>query len=387
MIPTPERVMMEEHARLQDMETPAVLIDAAQLTTNLESMQRLADENGVALRPHAKTHKSVEIGRRQLALGATGLTVATVEEALVFLANGFKSITVSRPIVSGSALQRLVDAGGQTDAELRVVVDSEEGVRVAAQQTDNVAMTLGVFVKIDVGLNRCGIDPESMAPVELARQISLAPNLYFRGILSHAGQAYAADSAAKAAEIAAVEQGLMLKVRDALLENNIEVPEISVGSTPTVLAASSFDGITEIRPGNYAFLDLLPINVGVATQQDVALTVLATVISKNDQFFVTDAGSKTLTSDAGVHGMSSTKGFGLAYPAEHYLSPAHGLVVAGLSEEHGKLTRSDFDLSIGSKVRIIPNHSCPVANLARHYTVINENGNVTWPIDAGLCSR
>jgi len=379
--------MMEEHVGLQDMETPAVLIDAAQLTTNLESMQRLADENGVALRPHAKTHKSVEIGRRQLALGATGLTVATVEEALVFLANGFKSITVSRPIVSGSALQRLVDAGGQTDAELRVVVDSEEGVRVAAQQADNVAMTLGAFVKIDVGLNRCGVDPESMAPVELARQISLAPNLDFRGILSHAGQAYAADSAAKATKIATVEQGLMLKVRNALLENNIEVPEISVGSTPTVLAASSFDGITEIRPGNYAFLDLLPINVGVATQQDVALTVLATVISKNDQFFVMDAGSKTLTSDAGVHGMSSAKGFGLAYPAEHYLSPAHGLVVAGLSEEHGKLTRSDFDLSIGSKVRIIPNHSCPVANLARHYTVINENGNVTWPIDAGLCSR
>jgi len=158
--------MMEEHVGLQDMETPAVLIDAAQLTTNLESMQRLADENGVALRPHAKTHKSVEIGRRQLALGATGLTVATVEEALVFLANGFKSITVSRPIVSGSALQRLVDAGGQTDAELRVVVDSEEGVRVAAQQADNVAMTLGAFVKIDVGLNRCGVDPESIPAAE-----------------------------------------------------------------------------------------------------------------------------------------------------------------------------------------------------------------------------
>ena len=377
---------MLDQGYITDIETPAVLLDVAQLNANLESMQRLADKHGVALRPHAKTHKSVEIGRRQLALGAVGLTVATVEEALVFLAHGFKSLTVARPIVSSGGLEGLLDAGKKIEAEISVVVDSPEGIQLAAQRASAATVTLGIFIKIDVGLKRCGVDPDSREPIILAEKISNATSLCFKGILSHAGQAYAATSTEQAAAIALVEQQVMLEVRDNLIDHRIAVDEVSVGSTPTVLAASNFKGITEIRPGNYAFLDLLPINVGVVTQQDVALTVLATVISKNAQFFITDAGSKTLTSDAGVHGMASTKGFGLAYPVEHYLSESHGLLVAGLSEEHGKLTRSDFDLSIGSKVRIIPNHSCPVANLARQYTVIGTKANETWVLDAGLCS-
>ena len=150
----------------------------------------------------------------------------------------------------------------------------------------------------------------------------------------------------------------------------------------TVLATTDFSSITEIRPGNYAFLDLLPIKVGVVEQRQVSLSVLATVISKNADFFITDAGSKTLTSDIGVHGMASTQGYGIAYPSEHYLEPDCEMVVAGLSEEHGKLIRGDFDLPIGAQVRIIPNHSCPVANLAREYVVLDDNRQQTWPIDA-----
>ena len=267
-------------------------------------------------------------------------------------------------------------------ADLRIVVDSETGAEVAAERAAATRVELGVFVKIDVGLHRCGLDPTSPAIVDLARRIASAPGLDFRGLLSHAGQAYAVESRQAASEIAEAERKTILQVRDRLIEGDIAVPEISVGSTPTILAASRFAGITEIRPGNYAFLDLLPIKSGVADHDAVSLSVLATVISKNADFFITDAGSKTLTSDTGGHGLSGASGFGVAYPCAHYLSAVHGMVVAGVSEEHGKLSRAGFDLPIGTQVRIIPNHSCPVANLAREYVVLDQDRIVSWSVDA-----
>ena len=372
---------------LDTVDTPAVLLDLRQLEDNLIGMQRLADRLGVALRPHAKTHKSIEIARRQLALGAIGLTVATVDEALVFLNGGIKSITISRPLVSARAYQRLFAAASARAAGLSVVVDSELGVDTASECTVEAECSVGVFIKIDVGLRRCGVEPSSAAPLELARRIGQRQGLEFRGILSHAGQVYAVASPAKATEIAEKERQLMLGVRDTLLAEGIPVAEVSVGSTPTVLAAASLEGITEIRPGNYIFLDLLPVRVGVVEEADVALTVLATIISKNSEFFVTDAGSKTLTSDTGGHGLGSADGFGAAYPLDGYLDRAHRLTVAGLSEEHGKLARAGFDLQVGSKVRIIPNHACPVANLGRTYTVFNGGKVEVWPVDAAGCSR
>ncbi len=371
---------MEDQMHLGSIETPAVLLDLAKLAENLQSMQQLADQHGVVLRPHAKTHKSIEIARRQLALGAVGLTVATVGEALVFQNGGVRSITISRPMVSPASFDRLIQAPAARDTDLRITVDSQRGVEIAAAKAAD--LRLGVFIKVDVGLHRCGVDPDGPAAIELAQQIVAAPNLDFCGILSHAGQGYAAQSRQEAGEIAEAERKTMLQVRDRLVERGIAVAEVSVGATPTVLATTDFSSITEIRPGNYAFLDLLPIKVGVVEQRQVSLSVLATVISKNADFFITDAGSKTLTSDIGVHGMASTQGYGIAYPSEHYLEPDCEMVVAGLSEEHGKLIRGDFDLPIGAQVRIIPNHSCPVANLAREYVVLDENRQQTWPIDA-----
>ena len=359
---------------LESRETPAVLLDRAQLERNLAAMQELADAQGVDLRPHAKTHKSVEIARRQIALGASGLTVATVGEARAFFQAGIDSITISRPLVSG--LERLAPMA--QGVELRIVVDSPRGVEVAAAS----GLALGVFIKVDVGLHRCGVDPQGGEALELARQVVAAPNLAFRGILSHAGQVYAVEERQAAAEIAEAERMTMMEVRDELVTAGIEVAEVSVGATPTVLAAVSFEGITEIRPGNYAFLDLLPIKVGVVAHEDVALSVLATVISKNDEFFIADAGSKTLTSDTGGHGMASAAGFGTAYPVDDYLDQGKALMVAGLSEEHGKLARGSYDLPIGAQVRIIPNHSCPVANLAREYVVFDGDRVESWPIDA-----
>lgn len=372
---------------LYGIETPAVLLDAHRMEANLTSMQRLADTEGVALRPHIKTHKSLEIGRRQLALGAVGVTVASIDEALVFLEGGFTSVTIARPVVTPAKFGRLMKHPEMKNTDLRIVVDSQAGYSTASSAAAGANKTLGIFVKIDVGLHRCGILPDDGRLLTLAKQIDRDPGLDFRGVLSHAGHGYASKSRQEAAQLAEEERVTMLGVRDMLRENGIAAAEVSIGATPTVLASESFEGITEIRPGNYVFLDLLPVNAGVAALADVSFSVLATVISRNDQYFITDAGSKTLTSDAGVHGMTGTRGFGTAYPAWHFLSAPHALTVEKVSEEHGMLGRTDYTLEIGDQVRIIPNHSCPVANLAREYIVMGPDSRNTWPVDAAKCSR
>ncbi len=372
---------------LNEVETPAVLLDETKLMGNLGAMQDLADRRGVALRPHIKTHKSLEIGRRQVDMGASGVTVATVDEAQVFIKGGFESITVARPVISPSKWSRLLNAAMARGADVRVVVDSKEGIQVAGERAAAHGLTVGLFLKIDVGLHRCGLLPDDPRIGELAGMIHGHANLAFRGILSHAGHVYGSKCRAEAAEVADGERRTMIAVRDALQSDGLPVREVSVGATPAVLAAERFDGITEIRPGNYVFLDLLPVRVGVARVADVALTVLATVISRNERYYVTDAGSKTLTSDTGVHGMTGDQGFGLAYPASGFLENDGEMIVEKVSEEHGMVGRNGLDLAIGSKIRVVPVHSCPVANLARSYVVLTPDGLETWPVDAAGGSR
>ncbi|MYH18521.1 MAG: alanine racemase [Gemmatimonadetes bacterium] len=378
---------MGSNSIFNDVETPAVLLDETRMMGNLRAMQDLADRHGVSLRPHIKTHKSLEIGRRQIALGASGVTVATVDEAQVFIEGGFESITVARPVVSPGKWDRLLSAEKAHGTDLRVVTDSKEGIQVAGERAAAHEQTARLFLKIDVGLHRCGLLPDDPRVGELAGMIHDHDNLEFRGILSHAGHVYGAKSRAEAAEVAETERRTMVAVHDALQSDGLPVREVSVGATPAVLAAERFDGITEIRPGNYVFLDLLPAHVGVAGVADVALTVLATVISRNERYFVTDAGSKTLTSDTGVHGMTGNQGFGLAYPASGFLEPDSEMIVEKVSEEHGMVGRNGLDLAIGSKIRVVPVHSCPVANLARSYAVLTPDGLETWPVDAAGGSR
>ena len=378
---------MRSDSIFDEVETPAVLLDEARLMANLCAMRDLADRHDVALRPHAKTHKSLEIGRRQIGLGASGITVATVDEAQVFLEGGFESITVARPVVSPGKWDRLLSAVKAHGTGLRVVTDSKEGIQVAGEQAAAHEQTVGLFLKIDVGLHRCGLLPDDPRIGELAGMIHDHDNLEFRGILSHAGHVYGAKSRAEAAVVAEAERHAMVTVRDALQSDGLPVREVSVGATPAVLATECFEGITEIRPGNYVFLDLLPVRVGVARMADVALSVLATVISRNERYFVTDAGSKTLTSDTGVHGMTGNQGFGLAYPASGFLQSDCEMIVEKVSEEHGMVGRNGFDLAIGSKVRVVPVHSCPVANLARSYVALTPDGLESWPVDAASGSR
>lgn len=361
---------------IMELETPCVLVDEKCLAQNIEQMQQLANQNQVALRPHIKTHKSLEIAQRQIFAGAAGISASKSSEALVFIEAGITSVTIAYPLVEAVKLERVVAAAKSNNTDLRLIVDSTAGVRAIAAVAEKYQFLLKIYFKIDVGLHRCGFSEHDKKITELAAQIKQHPWLEFTGLLSHAGHSYAAPNAAAACEIAIQERDILLRVKNRLEQAGVPVAEISVGATPTVLAADDFTGITEIRPGNYVFMDRTPLRLNLIKPEQIALSVLATVVSKNTDYFIIDAGSKTLSSDAGAHGTKGVSGFGLAYPVNHFQQPAYEILVAKLSEEHGFLERGTVDLEIGARIRIIPNHSCVVANLVGEYQFVAADGGI-----------
>jgi D-serine deaminase-like pyridoxal phosphate-dependent protein len=364
------------------IETPAVVIERQILDNNIRRMQDLANRHGLRLRPHVKTHKCLAIARLQMAAGACGITAAKVDEALVFVQDGIASVTLAQPQMAASKVDRLMAAAQAHACDLRWIVDSRPGLDLLAGRAEAHRFTTGVFVKIDVGLHRCGCRPEDPGILNLAESIRRHPWLRFAGLLSHAGQAYGARDRSAVAAIAEDERRIMRTVARRLEGAGIPVPEISVGSTPTVLAAERFDGITEIRPGNYVFMDRTPLRLGLIRREQVALTVLATVISRNADFLIVDAGSKTFSSDAGAHGSGGGAGFAVGWPMARFGADGQEVMLVRLSEEHGFIPRGDRDLPLGACLRFIPNHACPVANLTRSLMVVDGDTRYAWPVEA-----
>jgi D-serine deaminase-like pyridoxal phosphate-dependent protein len=368
--------------RLSDIETPAVVVDRERLLANLDRVGGIARHHGLRLRPHVKTHKCLEIARLQLERGAVGITASKVDEALVFIANGVRSVTVAYPLVDPRKVHRLLAAAREHGSDVRVTVDSRAGIEVLAQAATESGVAVGVFLEIDVGLQRCGLRKDAPELVQLARLIVSSRDLRFLGLLSHAGHAYGAADRSGVEAIAAEECAILQRVRSTLESAGIEVAEVSVGSTPTVLASVDYEGITEIRPGNYVFLDRTPVRLGLATLDQVAMTVITTVVSRNDAFLITDAGSKVLSSDLGAHGTAGVAGYGLAFPPEFRPSEAPGFNVAKLSEEHGFVERT-ADIPVGARLRIVPNHACPVVNLSDELLVVSGDKVLErWPVAA-----
>ncbi|MBU1004116.1 MAG: alanine racemase [Proteobacteria bacterium] len=356
-----------------EIETPCVLVDSERLSANIARVAAIGRRFGLAVRPHIKTHKSVEIARMQMRAGACGVTASKVDEALVFVRAGIPSVTCAYPVIDGAKLDRLLAAGAEHGCDVRCLADSEAGVTALHQAGRRSGRVVPVLLKIDVGLHRCGVATDSPAVARLGARIHNSPHLEFRGILSHAGQAYAAKDAAEVRAVVRTEAALMRQARAVLEGIELPVPEVSVGSTPTVLASDDYEGITEIRPGNYVFLDRTPVRLGLAKESEVALTVLASVISANDDWLIIDAGSKTLSSDGGAHGAGAVD-FGLAYPVRGDGSLGMALSIGRLSEEHGWIRRGNSDLTIGGRVRILPNHSCVVAGLRERMLLVGPAG-------------
>ena len=335
---------------IEDLPTPAVLVDLDVVERNIASMQARARAAGVRLRPHAKTHKAPQIGRMQLDAGAGGLTLAKVSEAEVFAQAGFDDIFLAYPIVGAEKARRLLALADRV--RVTVGADSAEGARSLGEVFHAAGRRLPVRLKIDCGFHRVGVAPERA--VEIARRVAALPGISLEGVFTFGGQSYGGTSPEEVARIGGEEGRIVSEVAEALREAGLPVAEVSLGSTPTVASAMSQRGVTECRPGNYVYNDFSQVELGTCGEQDCALTVLATVVSvpASDRAVV-DAGSKTLSTDP------------LRPRAE-----GHGLILGRrsridrLSEEHGVIQVAPGEsFRVGERVRILPNHACVVVNL------------------------
>ncbi|WP_258067476.1 alanine racemase [Rathayibacter sp. AY1C7] len=348
-------------AVLDALATPALVLDEAVLDRDIAAVAAAARERGLALRPHAKTHKSLEIARRQLAAGAVGLTVATVSEAEVFAAGGIRDLFIAYPLwLDAERAGRLRHV--LASARVRVGVDSAESAeRLAAALPEREG--LEVVVEIDSGHHRSGVLPAEAGAIAAA---AVSAGLDVAGVFTFPGHSYAAGNGAAAARD---EARALAESVASLAASGVEARVVSGGSTPSAAFADS-SVLTELRPGVSALGDAQQWEIGTMTPEDIAVTVLATIVSRRGDHLIADAGSKVLSSDRGA----ASSGFGRL--PEH---PEARIPV--LSEHHATIT--GVDLPVGTRVRIAPNHVCVAVNLADEYRVLlRDGGGSVWPVDA-----
>jgi len=376
---------------LDAVDTPALAIDLGVVRANVAAMAALARERGVALRPHAKTHKLPQVARMQLDAGAVGLTVAKLGEAEVLADAGVDDLLIAYPLVGELKLARLV-ALARRVPRLAVAVDAvavAEGISGALAAAAD-GLEVGVRIEVDSGMHRLGVAPSSDELVELARAVDALPGLRLEGVMTHEGHAYQSDSEQELARAAAAACDVMVASAEAIRAAGIDCPVVSMGSTATARFAAGHPGVTEIRPGTYVFNDRSQVAHGSAAEGDLAAAVIATVVSRpSAEVACVDAGAKALTSDrmivrdaAADHGTVAPGG--AAWTAVGATARAAGWPVARASEEHGLIAvPAGGELAVGERLALVPNHICPAVNLFDAVTVI-ERGRVIdrWPVAA-----
>ncbi|MZP29658.1 hypothetical protein GTO91_08070 [Heliobacterium undosum] len=362
--------------------TPLVAIRQAQLIANIERMAKKCQEKSVKLRPHFKAHKLLPVARMQQAKGAVGFTVAKLSEAQVLINGGFKDILVAFPLwgeAKWDAYFRMAE-----ESTMATIVDTEELLEAWRAQAIRRGRPVDLYVKVDSGLRRVGYPPGERLKA-LIRAVAACPQIHFRGLLTHAGHVYGAASMSERERIGREEGAVLLSLAEEMDGEGIRIPEISVGSTPSVEFNLDTPGVTEVRPGNYVFNDATQVRLGVAQLAECALRVVTTVVSRPEaNRRIIDAGAKVLALDQGAHGNQADVGYGML--------TVPGWKLTRLSEEHGVLERTapnSPELPLGATITLIPNHACPVVNLADEVAVIDEGGTIleTWPVDARGCSR
>ena len=361
------------------LDTPALRIDLDKLERNLREMAEAASARGVALRPHFKTHKTVEIARMQLDLGAVGITTAKLSEAEVLAEHGVRDLFVCYPIVGAAKLERLRRLARA--ANLMTLVESEGGARGLSEAMRGEDRPLDVVLDIDLGFHRVGVPPEE-AP-RMAGIIASLPGLRLRGVSTHEGNVYSVTTPDERAALAREQVGRLVDTAEALRREGHALDIVSSGSTPGAAGALQVEGITEMRPGNYAFYDVMQTALGTVPLDRCALSVVATVVSSHPpDRAVADAGSKALTTDRGGYGGDTSTSYGV-------VRGRPGITVERLSEEHGWLRLDEGEsVRTGDRIDIIPNHACVVCNLFDQVAVTRgEEVVAVWKVAARGCVR
>jgi D-serine deaminase-like pyridoxal phosphate-dependent protein len=357
---------------IDDLPTPALILDRAVLRRNLKRMSDRLSAAGVMLRPHLKTAKSVIIGRMAVEGHDGRITVSTLAEARYFAQGGFKDILYGVGIVP-SKLAAVTELR-RRDINLRVVTDNlavARSIADAAKGSD----TFSVFIEIDSGGGRAGLPfPELPGLLDIARVLHQAPNVELAGVMTHAGHSYHESTPEGIAAVAEQERRAIVGAAEKLRASGIPCPIVSGGSTPTAMHSRDFTGITEMRPGVYVFNDLDQEFIGSCKPADLALSVLASVIGHyphRNQLLI-DAGALALSKDISAQEFQPKVGFGTIADA-----PVKDMAVVACSQEHGFVGADDpipyGNLPVGSRVRVWPNHACITAAAYDRYYVIDSD--------------
>jgi D-serine deaminase-like pyridoxal phosphate-dependent protein len=356
---------------LQTIKTPALLLDTKRVSNNAERMSTRMKKMDVNLRPHVKTHKCPEVARIQTNGHSGAITVSTLAEARAFAANGFGDILYAVPVEPGKFAE--VCEIAQNCEKFSLITD-DAGIPALLDQTvGKTGARLDLFLKVDCGYHRCGVSPDSPEVLDIARKISDSKNLRFAGILTHAGHSYHAPSETERLAIARAERDVMTTAANNLRENGLEVSEVSIGSTPTITCVDHLNGVTEVRPGNYIFFDAFQASLGSCSFEDCALTVLTAVTHRSfaQRKVIVDAGAIALSKDRGAVEFDPACGYGRVLDLTGKDS---GLRVDSLSQEHGTIFVEDDSilekLPVGTRLRVLANHSCLTAAQYDFYNVL-----------------
>ncbi|HUD99143.1 MAG TPA: alanine racemase [Bryobacteraceae bacterium] len=357
--------------RVADIDTPALLVDLDVMEHNLRRVADYTQQHGLRLRPHTKTHKSPRIGRRQLDLGAAGLTVAKVGEAEVMLDAAPPDMLVAYPVIGRAKLERLIAVARR--ARVTVSLDSLYAAEQLSEAAHAAGVAVGVLAETDVGLGRVGVSPGSEL-LDLARGIKRLPGLTFEGIAFYPG--HIKDDGADGRQALAALGGLIQSMLADFRREGIEVRIVSGGSTPSLFHSHELPGLNEIRPGTYVYNDWNTVASGACTPDQCAAALLVTVVStaRPGQIIV-DGGSKTFSSDR-LTGSSAESTFG-------HVVEAPAALFHKMNEEHGyvDVRLCDRKFEIGERLRIIPNHVCVAVNLhARMYGTRNGEVEEVWEV-------
>lgn len=374
---------------LDTLDTPAAVLDVARLQHNLAHMQQRIRALGVALRPHIKTSKCLAVVQQQLALGAQGVTVSTLKEAQQCLAAGITDITYAVGIAPAKLPQVL--ALRRQGAQLTILTDNLASAAAIGSFCQAQGAAIPVLIEIDTDQHRSGVAPESDLLLDLGRALHASGCL--AGVLTHAGASYQCSTPTALQAMAEQERAGCVRAAERLRAAGLPCPVVSVGSTPTALSATRLDGVTEVRAGVYAFMDLVMANVGVCSADDIALSVLATVIGHQPEkgWALVDAGWMAMSRDRGTQAQACDYGYGQVCDQAGRVLP--GWVMTGANQEHGIV---GFDaakpgacaapadvvqaLPVGTRLRILPNHACATAAQFAGYHALQSDGTLAdWP--------